>query len=94
MKHGYAMIDVDDEHLEDLLQVVNPDTQDKVVLGAILSRYDFPHPLAILGQDIAEGWGYTTEQLRHECRAIWAGGYRPRHSIDVVGSAHDTKEDS
>ena len=94
IKRGYAQIDRDDEALEDLLDVVNPDTQDKVVLGAILSRYQFPHPLAILAQDIAEGWGLTTEQLRAKCRAIWAGGYRPKHQIDVVGSAHDTQEDS
>ena len=97
-KRGYATIDYDDEMLEDLLIVVNPDTQDKVVLGAISLRYEFPHPLAILAQDIAEGWGLTLEQLQKECRAIWAGGYRPRHALDVVGSAYDepnsTKEDS
>ena len=78
---GYAQIDHDDEALEDLLAVKNPDIHDYVVLGAISSRYQYPHPLAILTQDIAEGWGLTIEQLQAKCRTIWANGYRPGSSI-------------
>jgi len=71
------MIDHDDEALEDLLVVKAPTPHDMVVLGAIASRYPYPHPLAVLAQDIAEGWGLTTQQLQTKCRQIWASGYRP-----------------
>ena len=91
---SYALIDYDDEALEDLLAVVNPDDHDKVVLGAITQRYPYPHPLGVLAQDIAEGWGYTQEELFKQCRSIWASGFRPTRQQNVVGSAHDTKEDS
>ena len=82
----YAQIDYDDEALEDLLAVKNPDIHDYVVLGAISSRYQYPHPLAILVQDIAEGWGLTVEQLRAKCRVIWANGYHP--GSDIPESLH------
>ena len=78
---SYAQIDRDDETLEDLLEVKHPDLHDYVLLGAIASRYQYPHPLAILTQDIAEGWGLTIEQLQAKCRTIWASGYRPGSEI-------------
>ena len=94
MKKGYALIDHDDEALEDLLAVVNPDDHDYVVLGAIVSRYPYPHPLAVLAQDIAEGWGLTTQQLQAKCREIWASGYRPGTTVYGIGSSNDTQEES
>lgn len=93
-KPGYALIDHDSEALEDLLIVVNPDESDKVLLAAISQRYPYPHPMGILAQDIAEGWGLTLEQLYRECRNIWANGYRPPNTRFDVGSANDTKEES
>ncbi len=93
MKNGYAMIDIDDEVLEDLLLVVNPDEQDLVTLGAITKRYPFPHPLAILAQDIAEGWGLTEQQLMTRCRFIWSSGFRPTHFHHAIGSANDTQQE-
>lgn len=91
---GYAMIDHDDEALERLLALKSPETHDLVVLGAIASRYHYPHPLAILVQDIAEGWGLTTQQLQAKCRQIWASGYRPGTTIYGIGSSNDTQEES
>ena len=75
------MIDHDDEQLTELLEVVNPDSHDYVVLGAISKRYEYPHPLAVMAQDIAEGWGLTIEQLHARCRTIWASGYHPGATV-------------
>ena len=93
-KPGYAMIDHDSEALEDLLVVVHPDEHDKVHLAAIAQRYPYPHPMGILAQDIAEGWGLTLEQLYAECRNIWSNGYRPPVTAFGVGSSNDTQEES
>ena len=88
--NGYAMIDHDSEALEDLLALKKPTDHDKVQLGAISKRYPYPHPLGILAQDIAEGWGLTLAQLDAECRTIWASGFRPGQTRFGVGSANDT----
>ena len=94
MTKRYAMIDHDDETLEELLALRDPDEHAKVQLGAISMRYPYPHPLGVLARDIAEGWGLTLEQLYAECRAIWASGYRPGTTQFGVGSSNDTQEDS
>jgi len=88
------MIDIDDENLEELLLVVNPDEHDLVLLGAITLRYPYPHPLAIVAQDVAEGWGLTKEELMRRCRTIWSAGYRPHETHHALGPANDTQEAS
>ena len=88
------MIDHDTEELERLLDLKVPEIHDLVSLGAISSRYHYPHPLGVLAQDIAEGWGLTLFQLKKRCREIWASGYRPGSTRFGVGSSNDTQEAS
>jgi len=89
----YARNDSDKIVLDDLLEVVNPDDQDIVTLGAITMRYNYPHPLAVLAQDIGEGWGLTPFQLNKKCREIWSGGFRPSLTDYGVGSSNDVQQE-
>lgn len=91
MNKGYARIDEDSDTLEDLLALEKPSTHDYVLLGAVVSRYEYPHPMAVLAQDIAEGWGLTIQQLQARCREIWSSGYRPSYVDTGVGSANDSQ---
>ena len=83
------MIDHDSESLEDLLIVKEPSEHDKVLLAAIAGRYPYPHPMGVLSQDIAEGWGLTIQQLNTECRNIWANGFRPPVTRFTKEDSHD-----
>ena len=91
---SYALFDHDQQALEDLMHVVNPDEHDIVVLGALSKRYVSDSPLGDLIWEIAAGWGLTERELNSKCRKIWASGYRPGTTIYGVGSANDTQEDS
>ena len=92
---SYAMFDRDQEALEDLLEVVNPDDQDTVTLGALMKRYPADTVLGELISEIASRWGLSEDSLNAACRKIWANGYRPGVTLYGVGSANDTlQEDS
>ena len=78
---SYALFDRDNEVLEDLAHVVNPDEHDIVLLGALSKRYP---PLSLLGSliwEIAADWGLTEYELDRKCRKIWASGFRPSHNV-------------
>jgi len=77
---SYVMFDRDQEALEDLLGVVNPDDHDIVLLGALCKRYPFRSDMGYLARDIAGGWGLSDSGLDAKCREIWASGYRPSAS--------------
>ena len=91
---NYARRKQDEEVLQDLIQVVNPDDQDIVTLGAIVLRYDMPDVLTSVSLDIAERWGFTEEALMKKCRSIWVGGFRPSLTDYGVGSSNDVQEES
>ena len=77
----YALFDRDQEVLEDLYQVVNPDDQDIVLLGALSKRYIPESATGDLIWEIAAGWGLTKYELDVKCRKIWASGFRPGHNV-------------
>jgi len=91
---NYARRKQDEEVLQDLIQVVNPDDQDIVTLGAIILRYDVFDVLASVSLDIVGRWGFTEETLMKRCRSIWAGGFRPSLTDYGVGSSNDVQEES
>ena len=73
----YALFDRDQDALEDLMHVVNPDEQDIVTLGALGKRYPVNTVLGDLVWEIAAGWGLAEYDLNAKCRQIWASGFRP-----------------
>ena len=77
----YALFDRDQEVLEDLYQVVNPDDLDIVLLGALSKRYIPESATGDLIWEIAAGWGLTKYELDVKCRKIWASGFRPGHNV-------------
>ena len=77
----YALFDRDQQVLEDLMHVVNPDDQDIVLLGALGKRYIPQSALGGLIWEIAADWGLTEYELNLKCRKIWASGFRPSHNV-------------
>ena len=78
---SYALFDHDNEVLEDLMHVVNPDEQDIVLLGALGKRYIPQSALGELIWEIAASWGLTEYELNAKCRQIWASGFRPSRNV-------------
>ncbi len=77
----YALFDHDQRVLEDLYDVVNPDDQDIVLLGALGKRYIPQSATGELIWEIAAGWGLTEYELNVKCRQIWASGFRPSTNV-------------
>ena len=77
----YALFDRDNEALEDLMFVINPDEQDIVTLGALAKRYPQQSDLGMVIRQISAQWGFTEEALELRCREIWASGFRPSHNV-------------
>ena len=77
----YALFDHDQRVLEDLYDVVNPDDQDIVLLGALSKRYIPQSDTGRLIDAIRSTWGLSERQLDAKCREIWASGFRPSHNV-------------
>ena len=78
---SYALFDRDQQALEDLMHVINPDLHDIVLLAALGKRYPVNSALGDLVWEIAADWGMAEHQLNTKARQIWASGYRPSSNI-------------
>jgi len=90
MSDDFAQRSRDKVMLMQLAEVAQPTSYDKVMLAALMMRYQAdPGILEDIGI-VVHGWKMTPKQLYKECREIWANGFRPE-DLQSNGSAWDAK---
>lgn len=94
MNQAFASRSRDNVLLMTLAEAAEPSAYDKVMLGALLMRYqDDPGFLANI-HTVVKAWKTTPIILYKECREIWANGFRPEDTR-LAGSGWDsTQEDA
>lgn len=89
MSNDFAQRSRDKIVLMQLAEVAEPTSYDKVMLGALLMRYQAdPGRLEDI-ELVVRSWKMTPKQLYKECRTIWADGFRPEDT-DLAGSGWDS----
>lgn len=89
MNKEYAQRNRDAIMLMKLAEVAIPTSYDKVMLGALMMRYpvgDFQGDIQI----VVRSWRLTPMELFHQCKQIWATGFRPE-DLQGEGSAWDAE---
>ena len=90
MNNDYAQHFRDKVILMQLAEVAQPTSYDKVMLGALMMRYQADSRKLEDIELVIRCWKLTPKQLYKECREIWANGFRPE-DLQSSGSAWDAK---
>lgn len=94
MNEAFASRSRDNVLLMTLAEAAEPSAYDKVMLGALLMRYQADPGFLASIHVVVKAWKMTPKGLYEECRAIWANGFRPEDT-QLAGSGWDsTQEDT
>lgn len=88
MNETFASRSRDNVLLMTLAEVAEPSAYDKVMLGALLMRYQHDPNFRGNIEVVIKAWKLTPKALYLECRTIWADGFRPE-DFHGDGSAWD-----
>ncbi len=88
MSNDYASRSKDLVSLNMLAEVAEPTSYDKVMLGALLMRYQHDASFLPQVQLVIRAWGLTDKALFEQCRDLWSHGFR-LDSETAKGSAWD-----
>lgn len=88
MSNDYASRSRDHVALQMLAEVAEPTSYDKVMLGALLMRYQHDPSFLPEVQLVVRAWGLTDKALFEQCRDLWNHGFR-LNSETAQGSAWD-----
>ena len=89
MNQAFASRGRDHVMLMALAEVAEPSVYDKVMLGALLMRYQHDPGFLSNIHLVIKAWKMTPKTLYLECRTIWADGFRPEDT-DLAGSGWDS----
>mgnify|MGYP000995657473 CR=1 FL=1 len=89
MNDQFAQRSRDSVMLMQLAEVAEPTSYDKVLLGALMMRYQ-GQPLLQDIEILIRCWKLTPKELYRQCRQIWADGFRPE-DLKEDGSSWDAK---
>ena len=76
-----------------LAEVAEPTSYDKVMLGALLMRYQHDPGFLPQVQLVVRAWKLTEKELFQQCRDLWDHGFR-LDSETAQGSAWDSSSDA
>lgn len=88
MNQQFAQRSRDQVMLMTLAEVAGPSAYDKVMLGALMMRYQHDPGFMQNINLVTKAWNLTPKALYLECRTIWANGFRPE-DFTAEGSAWD-----
>lgn len=88
MNQAFASRSRDNVLLMTLAEAAEPSAYDKVMLGALLMRYQHDPGFLANIHVVVKAWKLTPKGLYEECRAIWANGFRPEDT-NLAGSSWD-----
>ena len=78
--------------LQMLAEVAEPTSYDKVMLGALLMRYQHDAGFLPQVQLVVRAWKLTDKALFEQCRDLWNHGFRLNPET-AQGSAWDSSSD-
>jgi hypothetical protein len=87
MNDQFAQRSRDIALLTQLAEIAEPTCYDKVMLGALMMRYQ-GQPFLTNIEVVIKTWKLTQKELYRQCRQIWADGFRPE-DLQTEGSSWD-----